>query len=223
MKGAAPDWVREALVGSQGPRCIADALVASEELALLWDKLPEASRPNVEVLPFFLAGMLPTKGGRPQRGVTALSWSAAKRPAEQADAARRVVEAAAALNAALRDFAPLADVRVHQLFPQEDHELHMMLAGLPVAGHRDCLLSRLGAMAGRFQPERSSLVKRPNKPHAKRTELIRKCHELTNYLGFQLSAGDHFAFVAGLVNVLDPTAEADADTVKESLRRWRVS
>jgi hypothetical protein len=102
------------------------------------------------------------------------------------------------------------------LFPQENHELHMMLAGLPVAGHGDCLLSRLGKMAGRFQPQRSSLVGRPDKPSATRTALIRQCADLARLFAPWSRQEDFNAFVAGLCGVMGHTT--DPDRVKASLR-----
>lgn len=238
-----PKWVADALRQSAGPKWIIRRLLDSQELADLWEELPAAWRERVGALPECLAFIRPSERHKP------MPWTAENRPDDQAAHAARVARAACELNKELRTFAPLARLRLHQLLPAEELEgtaaavavatlmedlgadpaqarrlfaqlLAMTLAAVPVAAHGDCLLRRLETMAKSYTPKRSALVGRPTKGAAWRTYLIRSCDALAGRAKWP-RIGTRRAFVAGLVNALDPAAACDAKAVKESLRPRR--
>jgi hypothetical protein len=206
-----PKWTADTLRQSAGPPWIIRRLLDSQDLADLWDRLPAAWRERLQVLPEHL-GMI-----RPTPRAKRFPWNAKHRPDAQAAHAARVARLARELNVALRTFAPLAPHRLHQLHPTDDADLHHALALIEVAGRGDCLLQRLEKMAKRFTPKGSALVARPDKAGAWRTYLIRACDALAGRAQWD-RIGDRRAFVAGLVNALDPAAACDAEAVKASTK-----
>jgi len=210
-----PKWAAEALCKSAGPRWLIRRLLDSQELADLWDDLPAAWRERLVTLPEYLGSI------RPSQRAKRLPWTAEHRPDEQAAHAERVARLARELNVALRTFAPLAPHRLHQLAPTDDPDLHAVFVSVPVAGRGDCLLRRLEKMASAYAPECSALVGRPDKDGAWRTYLIRACERLAGRATWN-RIGARRAFVAGLVNAIDPEAACDAEAVKASTKPRRA-
>lgn len=217
----APGWVIDAFNGSPAPPAIAEGLLTSHELGPLWQCIPEAGRSRVSKLPEVMEFLL-------HDGAPAVPWSARLTPKEQAAAARRVARAAAELNAALRDFLPLADVRVGGLWP-EHRDSRSLLSDLPIAGHRDCALGRLEATAADWARELqargpSKLVGRPGRKAtepgredpATLTALIRQCASIAAGFGPWPRVEDFHAFTAGLCGVMG--CPVDLARVKSSLR-----
>ncbi len=209
-----PKWAADTLHESAGPPWIIRRLLDSQDLAELWDRLPAAWRERLQVLPEHL-GMI-----RPTPRAKRFPWNAENRPDEQAVHAARVARLARELNLALRTFAPLKPHRLHQLFPTDDPALHSELVAIEVAGHGDCLLQRLEEMATKFVPKASALVARPTKEGAWRSYLIRSCDAVAGRAKWE-RMGERRAFVAGLVNALDPAAACNADAVKASTKPGR--
>ena len=207
----APQWVRKAFKRSQAPSEIATKLIASAELAPLWDQLSEAQRANIEVLPDYL-GLVLWGGKR-------LPWSEQWTVSEQRAHAKRLSRLARELDRELAAFAPLAPFRLHQVFPQADNARHFILAGLPpIAVGRsggDSLLRRIAALADRFKPEPARRIRRPTRKDAWEIYFVRTFAPL-----FDDPIGHEF--LAGLANAFTD-GEWDVERVKKSLTRSRIA
>jgi hypothetical protein len=206
-----PQWVRDALDSSGGPRWIREALKASDDLADLWEQMPEAWRTRLSGLPEHL-GMV-----KPSQTRHVMPWTAQHTPAEQKAAAEHIAELARELNDELRRFQPFAPMRLHQFVKADDTELHQAFAGIPIAARADSLLLRVERMALDYKPTRSALVQKPMREGAYQTYLIRAVDRVARRAKWGSTSLRH-AFVAGVVNALDPRTHCDTDAVKESLR-----
>ncbi|MEO6922782.1 MAG: hypothetical protein ABI142_03060 [Bryocella sp.] len=174
VESPAPAWLRDTLTNAPntGPQHVIDALVASKELAPLWDKV----RPGIASA---AAGVCAFIGEARE-----LPWYCRSTPREQAAQAKRIAKLARALNSELANFGALAVRGLDEL------------SSLPIAarGRDDSLLARVERMADAFEPYDERF--RATRDDAKETYFVQQ------WLDVIPNTPINRAFVAGLVNAL---------------------
>lgn len=211
----APQWAIEELDKSAGPRWIIEGLKQSEELAELWNQVPDQWRKRIVVLPEYLGGI------KPSQKLERLPYDADNTPTEQAAQASKVAWLAKELNRELLLFKPMTPhgrLTLYALLPGLDDAMTPgVRVGVPFAGKADSLLRRVERSALGYKPTQSSLVKRPGKPGAYTTYLMRAVHRLLSRAKWE-DAAALIKFAAGIVNVLDPSPDRDFKTLESSIR-----